>query len=103
MKFKPGVSIMGLRREMYFAMDQVNIAAAVLGPYEATVTSAVDGKHSPTSLHYDGRAIDIRTRDQAVGEVVMFLAAIREHLPDDYDVVDEGSHIHIEWQPKYAG
>ena len=103
MKFKDDVSIRGLRDEMYFAMQQIEIAAEVVGNgYEPTITSAVDGKHSVNSLHYDGAALDIRIKDISTDIAVqLFVEAIKEHLTSDYDVVLEGNHIHVEWQPKY--
>jgi len=101
MKFKQGVSIRGLREEMHFALGQIDAAANSMTPtYVPTCTSGVDGKHSPTSLHYDGRAVDIRTRDLPPESVDEFEWRIRAHLSDDYDVVLERDHIHVEWQPK---
>lgn len=35
----------------------------------ATITSTTGGKHTATSLHYSGRAIDIRTRDKSPAEI----------------------------------
>ena len=100
MKFKQGVSIFGLRDEMFFAIEQIDKILFSSG-YEATVTSAVDGTHSTNSLHYDGRAIDIRIRDlPASYSAEAVTRDIQERLSDDYDVVLEDNHIHIEWQPK---
>ena len=52
---------------------------------------------SPGSLHYANLAIDIRRpkgyaliRDQ-----------IKEHLGDDFDVISEKDHIHIEYDPTW--
>ena len=102
MLFKGGVSIFGLREEMFFAMRQIDDAAHWLdADYQATCTSAVDGHHSRNSLHYDGRAIDIRTFDLPPDvSREQYARLIRQRLSSDYDVVVEPDHIHVEWQPK---
>lgn len=64
------------------------------------VTSISEGKHSTGSLHYRGMATDFgmagihRVKKRALS------AAIRKRLKEDYDVVLEGSHIHVEFDPK---
>lgn len=64
-----------------------------------TITSITDGKHSNGSLHYKGLAIDIRTRD-LVGITAHHIAElIRNALGNDYDVVVEATHIHVEYDP----
>ena len=69
------------------------------------ITSARDGTHGLNSLHYEGRAIDIRTRDVFPRDNRLnYLAALQEELGDDFDVVYEESersnHIHIEYDPE---
>lgn len=66
-------------------------------------TCGTDSKHMAGSLHYVGLAIDggLPTPDTKVAIV----AALKDRLGDDYDVVEEpsavgGPHIHIEFQPK---
>jgi hypothetical protein len=101
-------------------------AAAVLAPKlfgdTLLVTSAADGKHRADSLHYVGRAWDLRFRGKRVGGVVVqeslepligdagirrYLAAQRrlaepwaarlgQVLGPPRDVVLEDTHIHIE-------
>ena len=58
------------------------------------ITSLREGNHSHGSLHYEGNAFDIRKPQK------MDLFDIRELLGDDYDIVDEATHIHIEYDPK---
>lgn len=65
-----------------------------------TVTSLNDSKHMPKSLHYKGRAFDLRTRDLkgiATHEMALHLKA---QLGKDFDVVAEKDHIHVEYDPK---
>jgi len=77
-----------------------------------TSGSELSARHSRTSLHYSGRAVDTRTwtierynldaKSQhriALNIKGIYLAAIG--LPDDtIDVILEKTHIHHEWQPK---
>ena len=65
------------------------------------ITAGREGLHSKTSLHYKGRAIDIRINDiPDYVQVVAYRDAIKEALGSGYDVVLETTHIHIEWDPK---
>lgn len=103
MKLKPGVNITGIRPEMIVAL------LASEGVYRAlntdlVVTSCLDGKHAPTSLHYAGAAVDLRTRDfesPAVAQKARDMIA--EALGQDFDVVLEADHIHLESQARYRG
>uniref|UniRef100_A0A6M3IX10 Peptidase n=1 Tax=viral metagenome TaxID=1070528 RepID=A0A6M3IX10_9ZZZZ len=58
------------------------------------VTSIREANHSAGSLHYIGMAFDIIPSD-AVG-----MNEYRNALGPDWDVVDEGNHIHCEYDPK---
>jgi len=70
------------------------------------VTSAEDGTHMEGSLHYDGKALDLRVWD--LGSHERAAAPIQDILGDDYDVLAEWrvegdgevpSHIHAEHDP----
>lgn len=102
MKLKEGVRILGIRPEVALAMIIVEGVYQEHG-YELVVTSGVDGTHSQGSLHYSGGAFDCRTyfvdTDKEVAEIAH---KIRESLGDEFDVVVEDTHIHVEWQPKGA-
>jgi hypothetical protein len=60
----------------------------------------VDGKHMTGSLHYAGAAIDSRTRGIPLAEVQKLIARIKACLGDDFDVVLEIDHLHLEYLPK---
>ncbi len=60
-------------------------------------------KHSATSLHYAGAAVDLRTKDMGGAEAKRAHKMLQEALPEDFDVILEGNHIHMEWQPRYRG
>lgn len=73
---------------------------------EMVVSSGCEGKHGRGSKHYVGMAADIRTKDPAGAwelqdfEATEFADAIKDRLGDEYDVVMEPGHIHIELDPK---
>lgn len=83
------------------------IAACVMDRHgvSAVITAGLDGKHMTGSLHYVGCAIDMRISDIPVESRETVRAELKADLGDDYDVVFEGDHIHVEFQPKtpYTG
>jgi hypothetical protein len=107
MRLKPGVSLRGVKPETVAGM---HIADGVCNDrfYELVITSVTDGKHSPNSLHYVGYAFDMRTRyafdmrTRGLPQVLQnnLAADLREALGQEFDVVLEKTHIHVEFQPK---
>lgn len=72
---------------------------------ELTVTAIRDGKHRVGSLHYVGRAVDVRTKDLPHDIKPLLIASLKNRVTLDYDIVfeDEGGsneHLHIEYDPK---
>lgn len=63
----------------------------------AVVTAILNGKHMKNSLHYTGAAVDF-TIPIGIRRSV-FVDELIERLGDAYDVIDEGTHIHVEYQP----
>lgn len=99
MKFKPGV-------QSYIAVSEkiwtiVPILETICKEFEVelVVTSLCDGYHSRRSKHYKGNAMDIRTRDLFELDKDKFRQKIQNALSDDYDVVLESTHLHIEYDP----
>ena len=96
-KVKTGVDVRGLHLKMW---EAVYLILPIFKRHKTAlvITSALDGEHSHGSLHYVGLAIDIRKRDLDFATDVFY--EILKALPDGYDVVNESTHFHIEWQPK---
>ena len=67
---------------------------------DVTVTSAVDGTHGIGSLHYVGYAADVRIWGIIDDYLPQFTEGLSEALGEEFDVVLESDHIHIEFQPK---
>lgn len=71
------------------------------------ITSLYDGTHSEKSRHYAGQAFDVRLRDKykRKGSVIddetvtQWALRLRQALPE-WDVLDEGDHLHLERDPK---
>jgi hypothetical protein len=99
MQIKPGVRVHGLRPEIVLAVLAAESAWRDAGA-ECVVTSVIDGKHSQGSLHYAGAAVDIRTRNLAEPALSRAINKLRESLGEDFDVVFEKDHVHVEFQPK---
>lgn len=100
MNIKQGVKLTGLRSEMVMALVIAQETAKTYNQhYRITVTSVTDGTHSKGSLHYVGQAADIRVSDMPF-EVSKYIESLKLALKENYDVVYEKTHIHIEFQPK---
>lgn len=101
MRLKPGVRVLGLQAGTLLAMQA---AGEVLRAFdlEFVVTSVIDGSHSRSSKHYSGNAFDFRTRHMGEGQPAQVREALSIALAGDYDVVLEGNHIHVEYDPKTA-
>ena len=63
------------------------------------ITSGIDGVHSNNSLHYSGRAFDFRTRHVHPDNRLELIASLAAALGEEFDVVLETDHIHIEFDP----
>jgi len=67
---------------------------------EGIITSGNDGQHMLNSLHYKGRAIDLRTKDLSERTIKAILDDLCKMLGPNYDVLFETTHIHLEFDPK---
>lgn len=99
MNIKSGVRLLGLKPEMSLGILVINSIYNKFG-LDATITAVTDGKHSHGSLHYAGCAVDIRTNDVPSDVLNNLVAAIKNSLSSEFDVVLENTHLHVEWQPK---
>jgi hypothetical protein len=95
---KPGVSLKGLKTEILFG---VLILAEILREMGLglTITSGNDGTHSAGSKHYEGLAVDIRSRDKTKQQVIDAVAEFKRRADQQFDIVIESTHIHLEYDP----
>ncbi len=99
MEIKVGVNVVGLQPEIICVLTIISDVISWTGN-ELTITSALDGSHSSDSLHKKGLAIDIRLPYKVEAKDKMVALVLGCALGDDYDVVREKDHIHIEYDPK---
>jgi hypothetical protein len=99
LSLKSDVRSLGVKPEALLA---ILIAYSVYQRHgkNCVITSIVDGKHSRGSIHYAGYAFDLRTRHLTEEELGAIALDLQEALGQDYDVVIEPNHIHVEYQPK---
>lgn len=96
MLLKAGVSIERLCPELRKKLNFIQDTLYDLADTELVITSTYEGNHSPGSLHYANRAIDIRLPCKA-SEIV---SRLKSAFGSDYDIILEPTHIHIEYDPK---
>lgn len=107
MIFKPEVNL-ELQPEMAKVLPFIDLAHHDCELHrDAVCSSAKDGTHMERSLHYQGLAVDVRSKDLSDAATHSLAAAIRKRLNGSentnrpYQVVVETAppHIHVEYQP----
>lgn len=69
--------------------------------FECILTEGTGGIHGYSSEHYKGDAADFRTSNIRPKEKINLIAGqIKDCLGEDYDVVVEETHLHVEFDPK---
>lgn len=96
-KLKSGVSLLGIQPQIVLA---ILIAESCFQGQTMTVTSVTDHAvgRSKSSRHKSGLAFDLRTYNLQSPELTA--ESIRDSLGNEFDVVLESDHIHVEWDPK---
>ena len=94
--------VRGIQPETVLAMQIVgSIFTKLTQGRDMVVTSACElgDFRKKGSRHLSGYAFDLRTRGLSDELIAVIAREAREALGPDYDVVDEGNHIHIEFDP----
>jgi len=99
MRLKAGVRLVGVKPELVVGLT---ITDSIFSDYEQrlVVTAVVDGQHQSGSLHYPGMAFDARIAGIPQPILERISAALKDGLGEDFDIVLELDHLHIEFQPK---
>ena len=100
MKFKDSsIGFQSLKPQIVLALIVVDQVMKGCGQ-EAVITSINDARHGENSLHYDGGAVDIRSRTFSNPESVLGLCRLALGNSKDFDMILESDHFHLEYQPK---
>lgn len=99
MLIKLGVDISRLKRDIRRALNKIEHISRRVSGRETVVTSTYEGNHSPGSLHYADRAVDIRLAGDLMTNKNM-VRELQKALGRSFDVVLETTHIHIEYDQK---
>lgn len=99
LSIKSGVRTHGLTTPIVLAVVVAEGVYRELG-HDLVLTAGIDGKHSTSSKHYSGNAVDLRSRILPEGVAAKAVALLKDRLGNDYDVIHETDHIHIEHDPK---
>ena len=67
---------------------------------DTVLTYGMEGQHRTGSRHYTGCAVDIRTPTLDTSKRKTALERCQKALPPSLQLVDEGSHWHLEWDPR---
>ena len=101
---KAGVRLADLASQMLVALMVAERVWAQHGVATLTITSANDGSHKDGSLHYQGRALDLRIHTMEGTQRVRAVKALTDALGGAFDVLHEylgtpNEHVHVEWDP----
>lgn len=100
MILKNGAWFLGMNGVMILACVVANDVLKELGiVHGATITEGTGDKHGRGSRHFVGFAIDVRHRELSAERQQLAVQMLRERLGEDFDVVLEPTHIHIEFDP----
>ncbi len=99
-RLKQGVKIVGLQAEMAVALQVIDGVYERIGVSETVITSGLDGRHSATSRHYLGYALDIRTRNVPMAQREELTKQVKKALGQDFFVLLERDHLHVNIKPK---
>lgn len=67
---------------------------------DLTVTSGNDGEHMEGSKHYEGKAVDLRVWGIHDHDKRLMVLGVMKYWFFKWDIIDEGDHIHAEYDPK---
>lgn len=99
MRLALNVRTQGIRPELLLGLMIVSDMCTKYGAI-VVITALLNGHHMKNSLHYTGAAVDFTLA--LVPDRDAWVVQLRESLGEAFDVIDEGTHIHIEYQPHHG-
>lgn len=101
LQFKIGVKLTAT--EAVNKMLQAADLAYSLVEKPCVVTSGRDGQHQVNSKHYTDEALDLRRFHLKREELDTVVQSLQRTLGEDFDVVIEPTHVHVEYDPRVKG
>jgi len=91
-----------IKPETLFAITVANSLMERLFPKLNLVVTSITDSHEEdaNSLHNYGYAFDMRIRDFPPAYIETYLEQLRRALSDEYTIVLEETHIHVEFDPE---
>ena len=107
MRWKTGVVPFMLHDEIHLRLPVIDGVWMEVTGHQALCTSARDGRHRQFSGHYKGKALDLRVRETVFtdatwpklhpDEITRITLLLKERLGDEWLVLFEGDHFHVEY------
>lgn len=102
---KPGVKLRDLAPQIVLAIQAAEHIYWNAAQTAVVVTSGNDSQHKDGSLHYTGRAADLRIKTVPEKLRERVVRQLRDALGGEFDVLWEGrgtenEHVHVEWQQR---
>lgn len=103
-KLKPGTRINGIQASLVAGLMMLQGLASNMEIPELVITAGSNGKHGERSLHYEGKALDIRSKALTAQQKRQLLVMMNGNAGEVYDFIleDEGlpnEHFHLEVDP----
>lgn len=99
MRLKKTTRILGVKPEILMGLM---CAQGVYDKWkvEMVVTSCTGDKHGAYSRHYQGMAVDLRSRDIPADKRTAFLAGLRKGCGPEFKIILESDHFHMSYKPQ---
>lgn len=107
MKIKDNSIRIDFTPQLLIGLYQFDLISQIIADEQAVITSGSESttRHSRTSLHYSGNAVDLRCRHLHPSEIKGIMDQFKIDMNEDFDLILEGhgtpnAHLHLEYQPK---
>ncbi|MGB2711036.1 MAG: hypothetical protein WBC33_05920 [Conexibacter sp.] len=101
MRFEPNFRLHILQLEIAVVLHHASLWSLLRG-VGLVVNHGSDGTHKAGSLHGWNLALDLDTEGDRRDETAHLAGYLARILGPGYDVVFEGTHCHVEWDPHRA-
>ena len=99
LRFTAGLYCHVFRMEIAIVLHHAAAWATISG-VAVDVNSLADKQHSEGSLHYWDLAVDLDTAGDRAAHLAQLGGYLARVLPPQYDVVEEATHVHVEFDTR---